>query len=92
MPEIRVPLPWPRSPKLRILCEELYENPADVRSMRRWGMELGASSRTLARHLETETGLTIREWRRRLRLFKALEYLGDGANVTTVGSEAPANV
>lgn len=85
MPEIGTPLPWPQTPRLRKLCEDLYQNPADSKSMTQWGRDLGASSRTLARHLELETGLSYREWRHRLRLLKALEYLGDGINVTGVG-------
>jgi len=85
MKEIGYSLPWPKSSKLLKLCEELYFNPTDSRTIEQWGDELGASSRTLARHLKKETGLSFRHWRHRLIFFKALEYLGDGVNVTGVG-------
>jgi len=77
-------LPWPQRPQLRSLCEALYDNPADTRSLDDWGRELGASGRTLARHFEKELGLTLREWRYKLRLFLALEWLGAGRNVTEI--------
>ena len=83
--DVGIPLPWPQSPRLQQICEVLYQDPADARSMTDWSRELGASSRTLARHLNQETGLTFRQWRHRLRLFKALEYLGHGESVTSTG-------
>lgn len=77
-------LPWPRSQPLRKVCETLYANPADERGMDDWGLELGTSGRTLARRFEKEMGVTLREWRYKLRLFLALEWLGAGRNVTDV--------
>jgi AraC-like DNA-binding protein len=77
-------LAWPRSASLRKLSESLYANPADDRSLRDWGLLLGASSRTLARRFEKETGMALREWRRRLRLFRAIEWLAGGKPVTSI--------
>lgn len=77
-------LPWPRSPSLRRLCETLYATPDDERTVDQWGAELGASSRTLARRFEKEVGISLRAWRHRLRLFRAVEWLGAGRNVTEV--------
>lgn len=78
------PLPWPVSASLRQMCEHLYDHPDDSRDMTRWGKELGASPRTLARHFERETGMTLRDWRLRLRLFRAVEWLGAGRNITEI--------
>lgn len=77
-------LPWPQSPQLHKICESLYANPADGRSMDDWGQELGTSGRTLARRFEKEAGISLREWRHKLRLFLALEWLCAGRNVTDV--------
>ncbi|MGT2454001.1 helix-turn-helix domain-containing protein [Cupriavidus basilensis] len=77
-------LPWPQSPHLCRMCEALYANPADTRGVDEWSLELATSSRTLARRFEKEMGLTLREWRYRLRLFLALEWLCAGRNVTEV--------
>lgn len=76
-------LAWPRGgSSLTILCEALYADPADPRGPREWGRELGMSERTLARRFEAEVGVSFRDWRRRLRLFKAIELLGGGLDVT----------
>jgi AraC-like DNA-binding protein len=75
-------LPWPRGGPLTGLCEALYADPADPRGPEAWGRELGMSSRTLARRFEADVGMSLRSWRRRVRLFKAIELMGGGMNVT----------
>lgn len=80
-------LPWPKDPKLRELCETLYRDPADERDAEVWAKALGMSSRTLTRRFESELGLTLRSWRRRLRLFRAIELLGGGQSVTATAMD-----
>ena len=80
-------LPWPRGGSLATLCEVLYADPADPRGSEAWGRELGTSGRTLARRFEAEVGMSLRSWRRRLRLFKAIELLGGGLGVTRTAME-----
>jgi len=81
-------LPWPRGgSSLTALCEALYTDPADPRGAEAWGRELGMSERTLARRFETEVGMSLRSWRRRLRLFKAIELMGGGLDVTRTALE-----
>lgn len=81
-------LPWPcGGSSLTALCEALYANPADPRGPEAWGRELGMSERTLARRFEAELGMSLRSWRRRLRLFKAIELLGGGLGVTQTAME-----
>lgn len=75
-------LPWPRAGSLARLCEALYADPSDSRGPEQWGHELGMSGRTLARRFDAELGMSLRSWRRRLRLFKAVELLGGGVSVT----------
>lgn len=75
-------LPWPSSPAITRLCDALYGAPADARSLEQWGKALGMSARTLSRHFEDEVGMSLRNWRQRLRLFKAMEFLGGGRSVT----------
>ncbi len=77
-------LPWPESPMLQQVCQALHASPADSRSIEDWGRELGASPRTLARRFERELGISLREWRHRLRLFLALEWLCAGRSVTEI--------
>jgi len=77
-------LPWPRGEKLNLLCEALYTDPADAQTTEQWARELGMSGRTLARRFKTEIGISLRSWRRRMRLFKAIELLGGNMDVTQV--------
>jgi AraC-like DNA-binding protein len=75
-------LPWPRGEDLNRLCEALYANPTDPRSAKDWAWELGMSSRTLTRRFEAEVGMSLRSWRRRMRIFKAVELLAGGTDIT----------
>jgi len=84
---IPVALPWPRDGALVRLCAALYADPADSRPATEWARELGMSSRTLTRRFETEVGMSLRSWRRRMRLSKAIELLGGGTDVTGVALE-----
>lgn len=84
---ISAALPWPSGGGLARLCEALYADPADARSAEAWGHMLGMSSRTLTRRFEAELGVSLRSWRRRLRVFKAIELLGGGMDVTRTALE-----
>ena len=80
-------LTWPKDKRLLTLCEALYLDPADERTAEDWAKELGMSSRTLMRRFEEELGTTLRSWKRRLRLFRAIELLGGGMSVTATAME-----
>lgn len=83
-PRLPAALPWPRSEQLTKLCEALFLDPADARSADDWARELGMSGRTMTRRFEAEVGAPLRSWKRRLRLFRAIELLGSGMSVTDV--------
>jgi AraC-like DNA-binding protein len=80
-------LPWPRRGTLSKVCEALYEDPSDPRGVEEWGKSLGMSGRTLGRRFEEEIGMSMRAWRRRLRLFKAIELLAGDLTVTQIALE-----
>jgi len=80
-------LPWPRDSRLLALCEALYLDPSDERTAENWASELGMSSRTLTRRFEAELGSTLRSWKRKVRLFRAIELLGSGMSVTATAME-----
>lgn len=77
-------LPWPTHPALLALCESLYADPADARHSDAWGHEIGMSPRTLTRRFESEVGMSLRNWRQRLRLFRAIELLGSNLPITEI--------
>ena len=80
-------LPWPRRGVPPKVCEALYEDPSDPRGVEEWGKILGMSGRTLARRFAEEVGMSMRAWRRRLRLLKAIELLAGDSNVTQIALE-----
>ncbi|WP_312238049.1 helix-turn-helix transcriptional regulator [Stenotrophomonas sp.] len=77
-------LPWPQDARLQRWCQALYDHPDDDRDMSAWATQLGASARTLARRFERETGMTVRGWRTRLRLLRAMEWLVQGRSPTVI--------
>jgi AraC-like DNA-binding protein len=80
-------LPWPGQGPLLKMCEALYADPSDPRGVEEWGKILGMSGRTLARRFEEEVGMSVRTWRRRLRLFKAIELLAGDRSITEIALE-----
>jgi AraC-like DNA-binding protein len=77
-------LPIPDDPKIRHMYQVLLAHPDDQRTLQEWGQLLGASEKTLSRHILGNTGLTFRLWRQRLRLFSALRLLEEGTKITQV--------
>lgn len=84
MPAARLTVPLPRDARAKRVCEALLANPADDRSLDAWGRLAGASSRTLARLFQNETGLSFGEWLQRMRLSLALDRLAQGDSVTRI--------
>ncbi|MBT9569252.1 MAG: helix-turn-helix transcriptional regulator [Thiobacillus sp.] len=80
-----LPLSLPHDPRARRVCVALLNNPADDRSLERWGKHVGASSRTLTRVFQRETGLNFTDWVQRMRLSQALDRLAEGQSVTSTG-------
>jgi len=75
-------LPKPAAGKLKVLAAALLDDPADARGLREWAGHLALSERSLIRLILAETGMTFREWRRRIRMIAALERLQAGKSVT----------
>lgn len=85
----------PRDARALRVTRALQANPGDARSLAQWAQSAGASSRTLARVFQSETGLSFGAWRQQLRLLRALERIAAGDAVTTValelGYESPSS-
>jgi len=77
-------LPMPRDIRLRSLCQALLATPGDVRPLAAWARTVNASSRTLARRFQRETGLSFGAWRQQARVLEAMGRLGGGEPVTQV--------
>ena len=86
-PKLASALPLPKDRRLLALCETLYLDPSDEKTAEQWAKQFGMSSRTLTRRFEAELGMTLRSWKRKLRLFRAIELLGGGLSVTATAME-----
>ena len=77
-------LPMPNHPKMRRIADSLIADPSDRTTLRQWADRLATSERTLARLIESATGLTFGRWRQQLHLMIALSQLAEGASVQNV--------
>ncbi|OZM71234.1 AraC family transcriptional regulator [Amycolatopsis antarctica] len=62
-PVLSTTLPMPASEPARIIAETLRFNPGDTRSAVELAESVHTSSRTIRRAFETETGISLRQWR-----------------------------
>src|SRR6266566_4793415 len=74
----------PSAVTARRVARALRADPADRRTLREWGREVGASERTLARAFAAEAGVPFGRWRTLLRLQAALSMLAAGEPVSRV--------
>ena len=74
----------PRDARARRLARALLADPAQPVPLDRLTAGAGASGWTLERLFLAETGMTIGQWRGRLRLVRAVEQLAAGQPVTAV--------
>jgi AraC-like DNA-binding protein/mannose-6-phosphate isomerase-like protein (cupin superfamily) len=88
LPPVALDLPWPTDPRLLRVSQALQAEPADQRTLAQWGFEVGLSERSLARLFREQTGLSVGDWRRRLRLLLALGPLAAGAKVSSVAHDS----
>jgi AraC-like DNA-binding protein len=84
---VRIDLPMPSDPRARDVAEALIANPADPRTLGRFGRDVGASARTLSRGFADGTGMTFSRWRASARMQAALPLLAAGRPVSQVASE-----
>jgi AraC-like DNA-binding protein/quercetin dioxygenase-like cupin family protein len=77
-------IPMPADKRLRRVCEALLDDPGQRETLEAWSAFTGASSRTLARLFERETGMRFVDWRHQVRLSEALVRLAQGQDVAAV--------
>ncbi|PQV54227.1 helix-turn-helix domain-containing protein [Paraburkholderia sp. BL21I4N1] len=79
-------LPLPQHPRLRKICQALIDEPANSDSLEYWGDRIGASSRTLARHFQRETGMPFAKWREQMRASEAMCRLSTSTPINEVAA------
>jgi AraC-like DNA-binding protein len=80
-------LPYATSKELQKILEKLQENPGDDRSVAEWAEYINTTGRTLQRRCLCELGLTLVEWRQRLRFLRAVEALTAGETIQQIAFE-----
>lgn len=77
-------LPMPTEQRLIKLTQYLWHHPDEHIDLAAWSLQLGMAKRTLIRHFQQQTGLSIGQWQQQLRLLLALEKLAAGESVTQI--------
>ncbi|MGZ0785171.1 AraC family transcriptional regulator [Pseudomonas saponiphila] len=71
-------LPLPRDKRLQPLLADLQSLPPPLHVL---ATRVGASSRTIGRIFQRETGLSYQQWRQQWRLMRAIELLATGRSI-----------
>ncbi len=77
-------VPRTEDEELEVVLTALKKNPADNRTLGELARAFHMSERTLVRRCERELGMSLTEWRQRLRLVNALPLLRAGRSVESV--------
>ena len=77
-------LPQSEHPKLQAVLHYLEQNIADQSSLAQLASLHNMTERTLARYAQKELGMSIHEWRQRLKVMKSLALLHEGKTVESI--------
>ena len=81
-------LPLPRDARAQRFAAHVQQAPADASSIAVLARQAGASRRTLERVFFAETGMSVGEWRRRVRLLHGVRLLAGRESVTNAALES----
>lgn len=77
-------LPIPEDVRLTLLIEDLLQHPEQNLNLATWAQRCCLSERTLTRIFHQCTGMSINQWRRKLHVVLALQWLTEGDSVHQV--------
>ena len=80
-------LPSSDDPALAVLLQQLQANPADNRGLPALAQAVHLTERTLMRRCQRDLGMSLNEWRQRLRVVKATALLEAGQTVETIAPD-----
>lgn len=86
-PDVALVIQTLTDPRLQKLQELVENDLSDNSTLPNLSVEVGASPRTITRLFQQEMHMSFNNWRRQLRMHKALELLGAGMPVTQVAFE-----
>ncbi|WP_194229666.1 AraC family transcriptional regulator [Acinetobacter cumulans] len=77
-------LPHSEHPTLQALLNDLHQAPANHLSLAMLAKQYNMTERTLARLSQKELGMSLHEWRQRLKVIKAMSLLNRGHTVESI--------
>lgn len=77
-------LPMPADRRLQAITSHLFKNPGDTATLEQLAEQAGASSRTVNRLFQKETGFNFSDWRQQLKVMEAIRMLAEGESVTQI--------
>lgn len=77
-------LPLSNDPLLAPVLQALETDPSDNRTLAEFALAANTTERTLARRCERDLGMSLVEWRQRLRVVRALPLLEAGQKVEAI--------
>ncbi|EJN23667.1 AraC family transcriptional regulator [Pseudomonas sp. GM80] len=77
-------LPLPRDKRLTPLLAQPEQLPPELQVLER---QIGASSRTIGRIFQRDTGMSYQQWRQQWRLMRSMELLATGRSLSYCGFE-----
>lgn len=80
-------LPTSNDPLLAPILKALDANPGDSRSLGELAHSVHTTERTLMRRCQRDLGMTLAQWRQRLRVVRAMRLLEDGETVENIAHD-----
>lgn len=80
-------LPHSEHPALKQILDFLHQHPADQSTLDELAQRINMTERTLARYCQKELGMSLHEWRQRLKVTKAMTMLNSGQKVDSIALE-----
>lgn len=80
-------LPLPTDKRLKKITDVLLHKPDSKITLDEWADICCISERSLTRLFKEETNLSLNNWRRRLHIILALQWLNDGHSVSYIANE-----
>lgn len=77
-------LPHTDHSNLKRILNYLHENPADQSALSELAQQINTTERTLARLAQKQLGMSLNEWRQRLKVMKAMSMLSEGKTVENI--------
>jgi AraC-like DNA-binding protein len=77
-------LPHSEHPALKYILDYLHQHPSDHSTLQQLAQGMNMTERTLARYSQKELGMSLNEWRQRLKVMKAMSMLERGETVESI--------